>query len=89
MESYTVLKFSPSKTKSSLAVFSPQRSKQPSPEKRTLPYTTLFLSPKQAAAAMETGSPVKKLRLEDGQERCRGEYFFCSFTLKVPYLTVK
>ncbi|KAI4127457.1 MAG: hypothetical protein LQ347_004596 [Umbilicaria vellea] len=56
MESYRVLKFSPIKTKSRSAVISPRRSKQPSLEKRCLPYTTVFLSPKQAASATETGS---------------------------------
>ncbi|KAA6406532.1 MAG: hypothetical protein FRX48_09697 [Lasallia pustulata] len=76
MESYRVLKFSPSRTKTSSAVFSPQRLKQPSSEKRCLPYTTVFLSPKRAALGVtETGSSIKKLKIEDGQERCLDDQF--------------
>jgi len=83
MAPHRVLQFSPSETRSSSAVTSPQRSKQPSPEKRCLPYTTVILPPKRAALATETGSPVKKLKGKDGEEPIPGKSFFRFFTLKV------
>jgi len=82
MATLTVLQFSPSKTRSSSAVTSPHRSKQPSAEKRCLPYTTVILPPNRAASATETGSPVKKLKGKDGEEPVPGKSFFRVFTLK-------
>ncbi len=83
MATHTVLHFSPSKTRSGSAVNSPHRSKQPSPEQRCLPYTTVILPPKRAASATETGSPVKKLKGKDGEEPVPGKSFFPFFTLNV------
>lgn len=75
MEVHSVMTFSPSKTRFKSAVPSPQRSKYPSPEKRSLPYTTVVLSPQRIASATETSSPVKKLRQNDGEELVPGKAF--------------
>ncbi|KAL8990492.1 MAG: hypothetical protein Q9177_000863 [Variospora cf. flavescens] len=62
MSSHTVLKFSPQKIHTPASVPSPLRTKQPTPETHSLPFTTIIISPKRSISATETGSPVKKLK---------------------------
>ncbi|MCJ1483606.1 hypothetical protein MMC06_003774 [Schaereria dolodes] len=66
---FKVLEFSPSKPRSSSGVVAPQRSIQPSPEKKSLPYTVVSLTSKRSAPLSESGSLVKKLEPEDGEEQ--------------------
>ena len=60
MSTYTVLQFSPSKSSPGPASRPPQRKIQPSPEKQSLPCTTMLLPRKRADTTTEAGSPVKK-----------------------------
>jgi hypothetical protein len=60
MSTYTVLQFSPTKSSPGWASRPPQRKIQPSPEKQSLPCTTVLLPRKRADTTTEAGSPVKK-----------------------------
>ncbi|KAH0551323.1 hypothetical protein GP486_007432 [Trichoglossum hirsutum] len=62
MSTYTVLKFSPSKSSSGSAPRPPQRAIQPSPEKLSVPCTTVIVPQNHAGTTTEAGSPVKKKR---------------------------
>ena len=60
METYNILKFSPSKVRSTAAASSPaHRSKQPSPEKFALPCVTVLASPKRTVSTTKSSSPAK------------------------------
>ncbi|KAL8646558.1 MAG: hypothetical protein Q9210_006074, partial [Variospora velana] len=68
MSSHTVVNFSPQKIHAPASVPSPLRTKQPTPETLSLPFTTIILSPKRSISATETGSPVKKLKATGGRD---------------------
>ncbi|KAL8734989.1 MAG: hypothetical protein Q9166_001114 [cf. Caloplaca sp. 2 TL-2023] len=65
MATRTVFQFSPSKK---VAAASPQRAKKPSPEKKSLPYTTLILPPKRSLSSSESSSPTKKSKTADDKD---------------------
>ncbi|KAI4288075.1 MAG: hypothetical protein L6R35_002666 [Caloplaca aegaea] len=68
MSSHTVLNFSPQKIHTPASVPSPPRTKQPTLETLSLPFTTIIVSPKRSISATQTRSPVKKLKATGGRD---------------------
>ncbi|KAI4134513.1 MAG: hypothetical protein LQ341_006017 [Variospora aurantia] len=68
MSSHTVLNFSPQKIHTPASVPSPLRTKQPTLEALSLPFTTIIVSPKRSISTTETLSPVKKLKAIGGRD---------------------
>ena len=60
---------------------SPRRSKQPSPEKRSLPLKATIIIPKRAVSATEAGSPTKKAKVTGVEKDTNGKYLETAFTI--------
>lgn len=82
-----LLATSPLKPRPSLAGVASRRATRPSPEKKSLPFTTLVRSQKRTRFTTETGSPTKKLKDNAAEDLIPGKS--CSRFFSLDYADIK